>query len=465
MPAERGIKRIHLSRATNLPRLDSPAGYVVVLEDVELGNRFKIARLQEVNSRTLARVTDLAFETELFLLLSADNAAALALELQDRFAAAGDSDEWFDLDRSQVARLRNFGRPQAPSLRDLALSEADGQSLVEEAQVISAPLHAPPRQAQAQQKRRQRRWPAWLLLLAIVTLCASILANAPQLRRLLSGRGASPPMPAALASPAPAAAAATSPPPATAIVRAGDVFYVLARANARVCASRACRAVVILNVGVQILAQGYESGESIDGNNTWIAFKRGGATLYVHSAALSLTKPDLSSAARPTAAATFTAVPSATRATEPTDTATPTNTLEPTNSVAPAAAASPTVPRPTASATKIFTATESATSTSEATAAATPTPAESPTASATMAPTATNLPAVLYIDTANNLNANIRACSSTDCDILGSLGPGAEINPIAEVAGEVINGIGYWIEFDYAGQPAFVHGELVAESR
>ncbi len=464
MPAERGIKRIHLSRATNLPRLDSPAGYVVVLEDVELGNRFKVARLQEVNSRTLARVTDLAFETELFLLLSAANAAALALELQDRFAAAGDSDEWFDLDRSQVARLRNFGRPQAPSLRDLALSEADGQALVEEAQVISAPSPARPAQTRAR-KRPQRRWTAWLLLLATVTLGASILGNAPQLRRLLSGRGASPPMPAALASPAPAEAAATSPPSATAIVRAGDVFYVLARANARVCASRACRAVVILNVGVQILAQGYESGESIDGNNTWIAFKRGGATLYVHSAALSLTKPDVGSAARPTAAATFTVVPSATRATEPTDTATPTNTLEPTNSVAPAAAASPTVTRPTASATKIFTATESATSTSEATATATPTPAESPTASATMAPTVTNLPAVLYIDTANNLNANIRACSSTDCDILGSLGPGAEIRPIAEVAGQIINGIGFWIEFDYAGQPAFVHGELVAESR
>lgn len=426
MQDERGLKRIPLSRATNLPRLNSPAGYVIVIEDVELGDRFKIARLQEVNRRSLARVKDLAFETELFLVLSAANAAELALELQDRFAASGDVSEWFDLDKSQAAQLRDFGRPRAPSLRDLALSEVEGQSLVEKALVVSAPLQAPPSQARVQQKRPQRRWPAWLLLLAIVTLGASVLGNAPQLRRLLSGRTASPAT--ILASPSPVEVAATSPPSDTAAVRAGDEFYVLVRANARVCASRECRAVVILNVGARIVAQGYESGESVGGNNTWIAFNRGGAILYVHSAVLSLTKPGVSSAALPSASATNTAVPSATFTL--TDTTAPSSTSRPT-----------------------------------ATAAATSTAEPTETATATLQPTATatKLPAVLYIDTVNDLNANVRACPSTDCGILGRLRPGAEIRPTAEVEGEEVNGIALWIEFGYDGRTAYVHGELVAE--
>ena len=278
MQASHGIKRVPLSRATNLPRLDAPAGYLVVIEDVEYGNRFKIASLQEVNARLINRVADLPFETELFLVLAAENATALALELRDRFAASDDSSEWFDLDRAQVAQLRDFGRPPPPSLRDLALSQVEGQSLVEKAQVVSAAPKPPPATTRAAPKRPQRRWPAWLLMLAIVTLGAAVLENAPQLRRLLgrtrlqqiaAGRNGGAPA-TAVPSLTAVKTAATSTSSRAVIVGAGDEYYVRVRANARKCPSRECRASRIMEVGTRIVALGSSSGQAVDGETTWI---------------------------------------------------------------------------------------------------------------------------------------------------------------------------------------------------
>ncbi len=442
----RGIKRIPLARAENLPWLKAPAGYVIVIEDLEYGNRFIILRLQEVNSRALARAAAFPFETELYVVFSAPDAAELARELHGRFAATEDHNQWFDLDEAQAAQLREFGRPQAPSLRDLALRELEGQSLLEKSRIVSAKAEGLPAQARTSRQRPQRRWPAWLLLLAIVALVASVLGNAPQLSRLLSGRtslqemlGSRSVVASATAdpSPSPTSRAATSTRKPTAVEGAGEQFSVIVRANARVCASRECRPAVILEAGSHIAAQWQETGQSVGGNSTWIAFRRGGSILYVHSSALSPQRTEGDVAERPSATATLTAVPSATampsRRQQPTDSATPTNTREP-----------------------------SATNTSASTFTDEPTETKLPTA--TFTATATDLPAALTIDTANNLNANVRACPNTECEILGKLRPGATINPTGEVEGEVINGIALWIEFDYDGDTAYVHGELAAES-
>ena len=340
----RGIKRIPLSRATNLPWLKAPAGYVLVMEDVEYGNRFIIVRLQEVNKRALARAAAFPFETELFLVFSAEDATELALELHDRFAASGDLNEWFDLDQAQIAQLRNFGRP---SLRDLALNEEGGQSLVEQARVVSTRPEAPPAPARAAPTRPQRRWPAWLLLLAIVTLGASILANAPQVRRLLSGqislsemlanRNAGATNTPDLAPSRVRSAARSTPSPAAA-VGAGEVFYVSIRANARVCASRDCRAVAILEAGTRIVALAYSNGQAVDGDIIWIKFRYGGQNLFIHRSVLSQTRPVASGPRQQSATATNTVAPSATampsRTPIPTDTAAPSRTPIPTNTAA-----------------------------------------------------------------------------------------------------------------------------------
>lgn len=456
MQSGRGVKRIPLARATRLPRLNTPAGYVVVIEDVDLGDRFKIVRLQEVNRRALARVTDLAFETELFLVLSAANAAALALELHDRFASSGDLNEWFDLDQAQVAQLREFGRPQAPSLRDLALSAVEGQSLVEKSSIVSAPPEGPPHRARVAQRRPHRRWAAWLLLLAIVTLGASVLGNAPQLRRLLSGRASIAEMLANRnvdasktmePSPSSGRSAAIFTPSPTEIADAGEVFYVRTRANARICASRLCRATAIVEAGTRIVALGYSSGQAVDGDRIWIKFRYERQNLFIHRSLLSRERLPVNASQRPSATSTLTAIPSATPMSTHTlatsDTATPTYTVEPTNTVEPVAtAAAPNTQAPSATATF------------------------EPTATATLSytATATDMPAVVYIDTANNLNARVRACPSTDCEILGRLRPGDEVSPTGEVEGEVVYGTAAWIAFEYDGRPGYVHGELVAKT-
>ena len=463
MPDARGIKHIPLSRAKDLPRLKAPAGYVVVLEDVDLGDRFKIVIMQEVNNRALASETGLFFETKIFLALSAADAEALALELYDRFAVGGDIDDWFDLDRAQADQLRDFGRPSLrevdrPSLRDLALSEATGQSLVGKPRMESARPQAPSRQTQAGRPRSQRRWATWMLLLAIVALGALVLGNAPQLRQLISEL--TNPQAASLSSPTP-------------LARAGDVFYVSVRANARVCASRDCRAAEILEVGTRISAQRHERGQAIDGNSAWVASMRRGAILFVHSSVLSRNRPVVNGAEGPSATASYTAMRSATvtETAMPTDTPAPTNTDAPaasaTNTRAPTATAEPTetaLPPQTATLRSTATAVPEVTATKESTATQEPTATANPTATATLEPTATDLPAVLYIDTANNLNALVRACPSTDCEILGRLRPGTAINPTGEAEGEVVNGIALWFVFAYDGRPAYVHGELVAES-
>ncbi len=481
MQDRRSIKRIPPSRQTNSPRLQAPAGYVVVVEDVDLGDRFKIVTMQELNSRSLARETDLAFATELFLAFSAGDAAALARELHGRFAPGGDIGDWFDLDRAQIAQLREVGRPAAPSLRDLALSAVDGQSLVEKSQVISAAPESRPRhvrsprppQARAARPRPRRRWPSWLLLIAIIALGASVVANAPQLRRLLSGGTDARELPArrkviasatAMPSPTPTRRVTTLATFSQFGAAAGDVLYALVRANARTCASRECRVARGIDVGERIVALGYSHGEVINGDATWIKFRRDRQDLYMHISVLSRDRRDVSAISRPSATFTRTAAPSPTATATPrpsaTATATPTVTAKATNTIAPSATSTLTfTPEPSA------TATVEPSATVEPTSNATPIDTAAPTATATLVSTATatELPTVLYIDTANNLNANLRACPSTDCDILGRLRPGAEVRPAAEVEGEVINGIAAWIAIEYEGGIAYVHGELVAE--
>ena len=364
----RDIKRIPLSRAANSPRLKAPAGYVVVIADVEYGNRFKILRLPKVDRHLLNRATDLPFATKLFLVWSAPNAAALALELHDRFAASREMGDWFDLDDAQVGQMRTFVQR---SLRSLALSQGEGQSLVEKSEIVDAAAESPAPPTGMAPKRPQRRWASWLLLLAIMMLGASVVGNAPQLRRLLSGltsihstgSGRNIGAPASqYASPTADARARTAKPSPTAVAGAGEVFYVLARANARVCASKACRADIILDSGNRIVALRYESGQSLNGDKTWIAFRLKGAILYIHRSVLTQDRLAVN-LARPSATATFTAVSSATAmpadTLAPTDTATPTGTVEPTNTVEPAATAAPTESReptatvePTATATR-----------------------------------------------------------------------------------------------------------------
>ena len=143
MQAGQQFKRIPIHRAANLPRLQSPAGYVIVIQDADYGNRFKIARLQQIDRDQIRRVAELSIDTKLALILEAENAAALALALHDRFVPRGSEGQWFDLDPAQLAQLDEIGRPQAMSLRELAHNDMGGESLVQNAKIVRTTPETP----------------------------------------------------------------------------------------------------------------------------------------------------------------------------------------------------------------------------------------------------------------------------------------------------------------------------------
>lgn len=115
--------------------------------------------------------------------------------------------------------------------------------------------------------------------------------------------------------------------------------------------------------------------------------------------------------------------------------------------------------QPTDIPTKLPAATKSPTVTQTATATHTP------TATSTPIPTSTALPPsaapIYYVETANDLNARVRACASTNCKVVGRLRPDTEIHPTAEVEGEIINGSAIWIEFEFQGETAYIHSSLL----
>ena len=192
----------------------------------------------------------------------------------------------------------------------------------------------------------------------------------------------------------------------------GDLYYVKSglTANVRNCASSHCVEVGKLTQGTRVEVIQILRGQTISGNNEWIMFYLDGWNRFVHSGDLSPLKPRF----LPTAAATD--MPAAT---EPPPTA--------------------TEPPPTAT----YTATE-------------PPP---PTATATVPPAAKYV-----VETSGNVNANIRSCPRTSCDIVAKFRPGTEVEVIGSLKGETVYETDIWLEIRLDGGSAFIHSELVAEA-
>ncbi len=133
-------------------------------------------------------------------------------------------------------------------------------------------------------------------------------------------------------------------------------------------------------------------------------------------------------------------------------TATPTNTPEPTDT--------PTDILPTATLTDTPT-------DAPPTATLTDTPTDAPptaTLTATDQPAPTATAAKYVVETARNLNANIRACPRTSCDIVAKLPAGAPVEVLGSVTGETVNEIDVWFEIKLEGGSAYIHRELAEVS-
>lgn len=187
----------------------------------------------------------------------------------------------------------------------------------------------------------------------------------------------------------------------------GEVYYVKARTPARTCPHSECERGQSLPPGMRVTVLKVVEGQPLAGDSRWVQFMYGGWNQYVHASALSRVKPELDPTAEPSPPAT----------------------------VSPAATEAP----PTVAS------------------AATNTPA--PTAAATLAP------AVKYVvETAGDLNANVRACPSTSCAVVGNFAPGTEVDVIGQTVGETVYGTDVWLEIRLDGRSAYIHSELVAEA-
>ncbi len=127
---------------------------------------------------------------------------------------------------------------------------------------------------------------------------------------------------------------------------------------------------------------------------------------------------------------------------QPASTRRPLPTIKPTD-----------IPTKPPAATKLPTVTQTATAT------------HTPIATSTPMPTSTALPPsavpIYYVETANDLNARVRGCPSTACEIVGRLRPGDAVRSAGQVEGETVNGSAVWIEFEFQGETAYIHTSLL----
>jgi len=153
---------------------------------------------------------------------------------------------------------------------------------------------------------------------------------------------------------------------------------------------------------------------------------------------------------RLTARTTVAPAATSTQALQPTATATQSPEPSATNSPVPRATASAS---PEPSPTRL----PSETPTREPEPSAT----NSPEPTATLEPSATATLQTMFVETRNNLGANARICPRTNCEILVTLRPGAEIQALGRVEGEEVYDSTLWIQFDFNGELAYIHSELV----
>lgn len=158
------------------------------------------------------------------------------------------------------------------------------------------------------------------------------------------------------------------------------------------------------------------------------------------------------SEARHTQTAIFLLTNSPTPSDTPTDTYTPTDTDTPTNTPTPSDTYTPSdTPTDTDTPTATYTPTQTFTPSDTYTPSDTPLPTQTPRPS----PVVDKFDKTLY---AIGQTVNIRACASTNCDILGTLSLGQSIKA---------NGIyqDEWYRFEYENGDGWVHESVVSTSR
>ena len=454
------LKQVSVRGYKKQPRLKPPAGYVCLIRDMDYG-RYRIERMNHPAADLEDLTADLPFKTQIAYIAKTNDAAASERYLHQRYARHAARGEWFDLNDAQLREIRRLksSRPRGGDRQeeaDLGSEEplpaySAEQPPVSLKDLISNSHQASPRQSPATEEAAGKG--CLYFFIGIIGLAALAAALGPNLMNSIS------PPPTQAERPT---STSTRRPTATA-TRATMAMYVTTRANVRSCARTGCQILGGLNPGDSIQSLRQVNGEKINGNNQWIRFSYQGRTAYIHSGLLSSARASASPTRRPTSTRTPTATntpsPTATDTDVPIVTDMPTSTQTPTSTVTDA---------PTSTVTDMPTSTQTPTPTTTDA----PTSTQTPTSTATDAPTSIQRPAstraagmTMYVRTRGNAGANVRACPSTTCGIIGGLSPGADIQALERVEGEAVYGNSEWVQFEHNDTVAYVHGSLVSPNR
>ncbi|MCY3978520.1 MAG: SH3 domain-containing protein [Chloroflexi bacterium] len=580
------VKPIALDRVSRLPWVAPPAGYIILILDVDYGSRYKIARHQQLDRHQMRRGADLPFETRVARIWQADDAAAAELALHDEIAAGTAIGEWFELDHDQAQEMRDSNaevRPgqqsrrqsrsfssllkpsvsQSPRQRSTARRRTDAtRSVPSRSQAgssrqrstahrrsdaavnvsardrrshgQSAEVGAVGPATELRRSGRRGQFVRFIILLLLLGSLYSLIAQrdaVDELRRWAetalsrSGIAQSRPAPAPLRLAARFARASHNSVrfewtraagahfyqyrysvngaaltrwtnisllgKTIADLSPGDrvIFHLRARqeggyspitritANAlpkptdtpaplrlAVRFAKASHDSVRFEWTEEAGALGYLYRYSVNGG----AFTNWRNTNFLGTTIASLSPGDRvifhlrarqEGGYSPIAATSASALPKPTA----TDTATdlpPTVTSTATD-LPPTATSSATDMPPTTTSTETDVPTTPTSSATDLPPTATSSATEPPPTSTYTATAASRTRAV--IETQRNLNANIRACPRTSCDIVDKLAPGTEVEVVGSVTGETVYDTDVWLEIRLESGSAFIHSELVAE--
>jgi len=63
------------------------------------------------------------------------------------------------------------------------------------------------------------------------------------------------------------------------------------------------------------------------------------------------------------------------------------------------------------------------------------------------------------------MSAFVRACPRKSCNVVGGLEPGAAVQSLERVVGEMVYGSDEWVKFNHGDATAYIHSELVSSER
>ena len=106
------LRNVPVDNYENLPQLQGRAGYVYIIQDIEVSYRYKIGRTNNPQRRIDMQFgVELPFKIKLVHLLQTDDAVAVENDLHQRYAKNRKRGEWFKLSDLQLQEIRNLGAP------------------------------------------------------------------------------------------------------------------------------------------------------------------------------------------------------------------------------------------------------------------------------------------------------------------------------------------------------------------